>query len=101
MINKNEITIVLISHNSKELVIKFIKNFSEKIKFLIIDNSNDQNLKDKIKLFNNVEIKFMENKGYGAAINFARKFVKTNFFFVFSPDIKKPDDIFVDIFLDK
>jgi len=101
LINKNEITIVLISHNSEELVIQFIKNFSEKIKFLIIDNSNDQNLKDKIKLFNNVEIKFMENKGYGAAINFARKFVKTNFFFVFSPDIKKPDDIFIDIFLDK
>ena len=50
MINKNEITIVLISHNSEELVIQFIKNFSEKIKFLIIDNSNDQNLKDKIKL---------------------------------------------------
>ena len=101
MINKNEITIVLISHNSKELVIQFIKNFSKKIKFLIIDNSNDQNLKAKIKLIDNAEIKFMENKGYGAAINFARKFVKTNFFFVFSPDVKKPDDKFVDIFLDK
>ena len=27
--------------------------------------------------------------------------LKQIFFFVFSPDIKKPDDIFVDIFLDK
>ena len=101
MINKNEITIVIISHKSKELVIQFIKNFSKKINFLIIDNSKDQNLKDEIELFNNVEIKFMDNKGYGAAINFARKFIQTKFFFVFSPDIKKPDDIFLDIFLEK
>ena len=47
-----------------------------------------QKLKDKIKLFNNVEIKFMENKGYGAAINFARKFVKPNFFF-FRPSFSR------------
>ena len=80
MINKNEITIVLISHNSEELVIQFIKNFSEKIKFLIIDNSNDQNLKDKIKLLNNVEIKFMENKGYGAAIILQENLLKQIFF---------------------
>ena len=65
MIKKNEITIVLISHNSKELVIQFIKNFSKKIKFLIIDNSNDQNLKDSIEVFSNVEIKLMENKLIG------------------------------------
>ena len=101
MIKKNEITIVLISHNSKELVIQFIKNFSKKIKFLIIDNSNDQNLKDSIEVFSNVEIKLMENRGYGAAINFARKFIDTKFFFIFSPDIKTPDDTFIEIFLEK
>ena len=100
-LNHNEITIVLISHNSKELVKQFIKNFSKKINFLIIDNSNDLNLKKELGALENVEIKFMENKGYGSAINFARKFIKTNFFFVFSPDIKKPDDTFIEIFLEK
>ena len=82
-LNQNEITIVLISHNSKELVKQFIKNFSKKINFLIIDNSNDLNLKKELGALENVEIKFMENKGYGSAINFARKFIKTNFFFFF------------------
>lgn len=100
-LSHNEITIVLISHNSKELVSQFIQNFSKKINFLIIDNSNDLNLKKELEILENVEVKLMENKGYGAAINFARKLIKTRFFFVFSPDIKKPNDAFIEIFLEK
>lgn len=90
-----KITIILISHSSQKLILDFIKNLSNKINIIVVDNSNDLSLKEKLKAFENVECKLMENKGYGSAINFARKHIKTKYFFVFSPDIKKIDDEFI------
>jgi GT2 family glycosyltransferase len=55
-------------------------------------------LKKKLNTYKNVEIKFMKNRGYGSAINYARTFITTKYFFVFSPDIKLIDDKFIDIF---
>ena len=47
--DENQITIVLISHKSKNLILDFINNLSKKNKILIIDNSNDRDLKKKLK----------------------------------------------------
>ena len=88
----NKITVVLISHKSNELIFKFINNFSKDIKILIIENSSDRQLQKKIKKYKNINIKYMKNNGYGAAINYARKHILTKYFFVFSPDVKKVDD---------
>ena len=95
------ITIVLISHNSYEMITNFIKNLSNKIKIIVIDNSKDLKLRKELEKNKNVHFEFMENKGYGAAINFARKLVKTKFFFIFSPDIKLIDDKFLKNFVIK
>ena len=95
------ITIVLISHNSYEMITNFIKNLSNKIKIIVIDNSKDLRLRKELEKNKNVHFEFMENKGYGSAINFARKLVKTKFFFVFSPDIKLIDDKFLKNFVEK
>ena len=95
------ITIVLISHNSYEMITNFIKNLSNKIRIIVIDNSKDLKLKNELEKNKNVHFEFMENKGYGSAINFARKLVKTKFFFVFSPDIKLIDDKFLKNFVEK
>jgi N-acetylglucosaminyl-diphospho-decaprenol L-rhamnosyltransferase len=95
---KNTITVVLISHNSRELILRFINNLSKDIKILIIENSSDFYLEKEIKNYKNVKIKFMDNKGYGAAINYARTYILTKYFFVFSPDIKNVDDKLINIF---
>jgi len=97
----SKITVVLISHNSRELILKFIKNLSNNIKILVIENSSDFDLEKKIMNHKNVEIKFMNNNGYGAAINYARTFILTRFFFVFSPDIKNVDDKLINSFEEK
>ena len=55
-------------------------------------------MKKKLNTYKNVEIKFKKNRVYGAAINYARTFITTKYFFVFSPDIKLIDDKFIDIF---
>ena len=97
----NEITVVLISHKSRELILKFINNLSKNIKILVIENSSDFDLKKEIINYKNVEIKFMNNNGYGAAINYARKYILTKYFFVFSPDIMNVDDKLISIFIEK
>ena len=102
MKNKFElITVVLIAHKSKEIVLEFIDNLSKDIKILVIDNSNDLDLKSEIDKKENVKIEFMNNNGYGAAINYARTFILTRFFFVFSPDIKNVDDKLIKSFEEK
>ena len=97
----NKITIVLISHKSRELILKFINNLSKNIQILVIENSSDFDLEKDIKDYKNVEIKFMKNNGYGSAINYASSYILTKYFFVFSPDIKNVDDELISIFEEK
>ena len=83
------ISIVLTAHKSKDLIINYIKNLYQKFHIIVIDNSNDIELEKEIKTnYQNVTFDFMSNKGYGAAINCASKFVKTKYFLVSNPDVE-------------
>lgn len=84
---KKEISIVLVSYKSKIKISNLIKKISNEIKIIIIENSDDKTIK-KIKRKNTLII-FSKNNGYGSAINLARRFIKTKYFFVFNPDVKK------------
>ena len=101
MKNENKITIVIISHKSTYNVLRFIEGLSVKYNILIIDNSNDNILKEKIKNKINVKLFTIKNKGYGAAINYANNLIKTDYFFVFNPDILDINDKFIDFFSEK
>jgi len=84
-----DLTVVLLSHKSKNLIIKFIQEIYNKFEIIIIDNSNDNELRKEItQNYSNVILKFVENKGYGAAINYASKLIKTNYFLISNPDIE-------------
>jgi|TARA_B100000780_G_scaffold192943_1_gene135949 GT2 family glycosyltransferase len=84
----DQITVVLISHNSKDLVINIIKKIYNKFNIIIIDNSNDLILEKQIKEnYSKITIELINNNGYGAAINYACKLVKTKYFLVSNPDI--------------
>ena len=96
-----DITIVLISHKSKDLVITFIKKIYEKFDIIIVDNSYDLDLKKKIKSdYPKVVLELVENKGYGAAINHANNLVKTNYFLISNPDIVGIDEKKIIKFID-
>jgi len=97
----DEVTIILVSHRSKNLVLNFIKNFYTKYKILIIDNSNDIDLKNILeKKYPEITIRIIENNGYASAINYASKLVKTNYFLISNPDIEGLTSINIDKFLD-
>jgi len=84
----SKISLILISHKSKSLVLKYVKNIYNKLNIIIIDNSNDFSLEEEIKKnYPNILFKFMVNNGYGAAINFGSQFVKTKYFIVSNPDV--------------
>ena len=95
-----KITIVLISHKSKNKVIDFIKNLSQKLKIIVIENSSDKTIDQEIRKINaNIKLIFSKNNGYGSAINLSRKFITTEYFFVFNPDIVLlSDNLIIDFY---
>ena len=83
------ITVVLPAYKSRKLLLSHIKDLSKKIKIIIIDNSNNRELKIEFeKRFKNVQVYLKANIGYGRAINYGSKYVKTKYFLVMNPDTK-------------
>ena len=83
-----EVTVIIIGHKSKNLILNYIKPIHEKFRIIIIDNSNDFDLTNIIRLnYPNILINNVENDGYGAAINYGSKLVKTKYFLISNPDL--------------
>ena len=100
MINsKKETTIVIISHKSKKKVIKLISKISDQMKIIVIENSEDRSIENELSTLKmNIQVIFSENNGYGSAINLARTYVTTKYFFVLNPDMQKIDDDLIRVF---
>tara|TARA_B110000027_G_scaffold97984_1_gene103561 strand:- start:1351 stop:2226 length:876 start_codon:yes stop_codon:yes gene_type:complete len=83
------LTIIIPSYRSKKLILAHLNKLSNSFKVIIIENSNDLSLKKIIEnKYRNVDIYLKKNVGYGRAVNFASKKVKTKYFFVMNPDTK-------------
>ena len=84
---KNILSIIIPSYKSNKKILKHLKDLPKNIKVIIIENSQDEELKEKIKKkYKNVKVILQKNIGYGNAINLGSLFVKTKFFFVMNPD---------------
>ena len=83
------LTIILPSYRSKKLILSHLKFLSKNYKIIVIENSYDTSLEKIIKSkYKNVTVYLKKNIGYGRAVNFAARKVKTKFFFVMNPDAK-------------
>lgn len=83
-----EVTVIIIGHKSKNLILNYIKPIHEKFRIIIIDNSSDFDLTNIIRInYPEILIKNVENDGYGAAINYGSKLVKTKYFLISNPDL--------------
>jgi len=81
------LTIVIISYKSKKLILSHIQKFYNKFKIIIIKNSSDEIFKKTLKKkYKNVNIYLKNNIGYGRAVNFAAKKIKTKYFISMNPD---------------
>tara|TARA_X000001036_G_scaffold302899_1_gene281949 strand:- start:1858 stop:2727 length:870 start_codon:yes stop_codon:yes gene_type:complete len=77
----DQVTVVAVSFYSDKIVDKFINSIDKNIKILIVENSLNLEMKDRIeKKFKNVSIIIPhENLGNGAGINLGLKNVETKF----------------------
>lgn len=80
-------TVIIVSYKSDHLIEKNIEIFDKKTKIIVIDNSQNKNLKNNIeKNHENVTVVLNLNKGFGQAANLGAKLAKTKYIFFCSPD---------------
>jgi len=100
MKNYNNLTIFFVSYYSKKKIEKIISKLNSKIKFLIIDNANEDSLKKNLeKKYKNVRvIKSPDNKGQTGGINLGFRNIKTKYSIYMDSDIRFNPKI-IDVFL--
>jgi GT2 family glycosyltransferase len=75
-----EITIVFVSYYSKLKISKYLKQFNNIFKVIIVENSNDLSLRKEFKKFKNISIIYnKKNLGFGASSNIGLKKIKTKY----------------------
>jgi len=93
-ITKQNLTAIIVTFKSENVIHNCIKSIDSEIKILVVDNSNNIRFKENLeKEYKNVEcLLSSENLGMGAGNNLGLKHVKTDFAFILNPDVILEDD---------
>ena len=85
----NEITIIIITYKSEKIIYDFIKKIPSTIKTIIIENSQNHELKKDIEeKYKNISVYLKENNGVSSALNYGVHKIKTKYFLQISPDLE-------------
>ena len=86
--NVDDITIVIITYKSEKIIHEFLKKIPKNIKTIIIENSEDYKLKEKIERdYKNISFYLKKNDGVSSSLNYAVDKISTKYFLQISPDI--------------
>ena len=86
--NFDDITIVIITYKSEKIIHKFVKKIPINIKTIIIENSKNNELKEKIERnYKNISFFLKNNDGVSSSLNYAASKISTKYFLQISPDI--------------
>ena len=96
-----DLTVVITSFHSRDKIFSCIESVGKSIKIIVIENSNDETLKEEIYTrYQNVEcVLSKENLGYGAGNNLGLSMVKTNYALIVNPDVILNNDAVNKFFL--
>ena len=85
---KDNITFVIVTFNSHQVITKCIESINSNNKIIIIENSKNYLIKDSMESkFKNVEVIIAgENLGYGRGNNLGISKIKTQYAFILNPD---------------
>ena len=99
--NDQDITVIITSFHSGEKIFDCIESINKDVKIIVVENSNDQELKKKIQSkYKNVDcILSEENLGYGAGNNLGLSKVLTNYALIVNPDVTLEKDTIDNFFL--
>ena len=90
LIHKKNITIIIVCYKSDYIVERCLKSIDSNIEVIIVENSNNNQFKEKIEnKYKNVKcILSGKNIGMGAANNLALKNIKNDFALILNPDVE-------------
>jgi GT2 family glycosyltransferase len=96
---EENITFVIVSFKSNHIIEKCIKSIKPNVKVIIVENSDDINVKSYLEdKFSNVEVIIAkENLGYGKGNNLGLSKVNTQFAFILNPDAVLEDDCLLEL----
>ena len=96
-----DLTVIITSFHSGDKIFNCIESIEKSIKIIVIENSNDEKLKEKIhSKYPNVEcILSKENLGYGAGNNLGLSKVETSYALIVNPDVTLNNDAVNKFFL--
>ena len=94
-LNLDDITFIIVSYKSEDLIERCLSSLPKNSKKIIIENSNNTNLKRDLKSkYDNIEVILSNNIGMGAGNNIGLKECKTNYAYVLNPDTTFQKDTF-------
>ncbi len=95
------LTVIITSFHSGDKIFNCIESIEKSIKIIVIENSNDEKLKEEIQSkYQNVEcILSKENLGYGAGNNLGLSKVETSYALIVNPDVTLKTDAINKFFL--
>ena len=77
----NDITIIIITYNSDKIIYDFIKKIPSTTKTIIVENSQNHELKKNIEQnYKNISVFIKENNGVSSALNFAVDKINTKYY---------------------
>ncbi len=96
-----DLTVIITSFYSSDKIFSCIESIEKSIKIIVIENSNDEKLKEEIhSKYQNVEcILSKENLGYGAGNNLGLSRVQTRYALIVNPDVTLNTDTVNKFFL--
>ena len=96
-----DLTVIITSFYSSDKIFSCIESIEKSIKIIVIENSNDEKLKEEIhSKYKNVEcILSEENLGYGAGNNLGLSRVETSYALIVNPDVTLNTDTVNKFFL--
>ena len=96
-----DLTVIITSFHSRDKIFSCIESIEKSIKIIVIENSNDEKLKEEIhSKYQNVEcILSKENLGYGAGNNLGLSMVETSYALILNPDVTLNNDAINKFFL--
>ena len=88
-LSKQNLSVVIVSFKSDEVIDNCIKSIPETIKIIVVDNSNSKIFKDNLeKKYSNVKcILSSENLGMGAGNNLGIRHINSDYVLILNPDL--------------
>ena len=88
-ISRQNLTVIIVTFKSENVIDNCIQSIGDKVKILVVDNSNSKLLKSNLeKKYKNVSCILSENNvGMGAGNNIGIRNIKTDFALILNPDV--------------